>query len=98
VYPPMSPELVAPTVGWLAHESCDISGEMLVSIAGRVARAYVAETPGVYQPSWTIEQVAQQMDAIRNTSSPVIFPAVPNGHAAHIGYSFEMANKGRAGS
>src|ERR1700679_3846626 len=36
-YPPMSPELVAPAVGWLAHESCSMSGEMLVSIAGRVA-------------------------------------------------------------
>ncbi len=28
-YPPMDPELVAPTVGWLAHESCSITGEML---------------------------------------------------------------------
>ena len=32
-YPPMDPDLVAPTVGWLAHESCSISGEMLVSIS-----------------------------------------------------------------
>ncbi|HEY8385622.1 MAG TPA: SDR family NAD(P)-dependent oxidoreductase, partial [Porticoccaceae bacterium] len=36
-YPPMGPELVAPVVGWLAHESCTLSGEMLISIAGRVA-------------------------------------------------------------
>ena len=57
-YPPMGPELTAPAVGWLAHESCSITGEMLVAIAGRVARAYLAETPGVYQPSWTIEDVA----------------------------------------
>jgi len=94
VYPPMSPELVAPTVGWLAHESCSITGEMLISIAGRIARAYVAETRGVYQPSWTIEQVAQQMGAISDDRSPVVFPPVPNGHAAHIGYSFEMATRG----
>src|SRR5882724_11704223 len=40
-YPPMGPELVAPTVGWLAHESCSITGEMLVAIAGRVAKAVV---------------------------------------------------------
>src|ERR1700686_1687892 len=46
-YPPMSPELVAPVVGWLVHESCSISGEMLISIAGRVARAFIAESPGV---------------------------------------------------
>jgi NAD(P)-dependent dehydrogenase (short-subunit alcohol dehydrogenase family) len=89
-YPPMGPELVAPTVGWLAHESCSITGEMLVAIAGRVARAYIAETPGVYRPSWTIEQVAEQIDAIRNTDAPVIFPVVPAGFPDHIRYSFEM--------
>src|SRR5580700_4645627 len=40
-FPPMPPEMVAPAVGWLAHESCTITGEMVVSAAGRVARAYV---------------------------------------------------------
>ena len=34
-YPPMDPELVAPAVGWLAHESCSVTGEMLVAMAGR---------------------------------------------------------------
>src|ERR1700722_4367388 len=29
-YPPMDPELVAPVVGWLSHESCTITGEMLI--------------------------------------------------------------------
>jgi NAD(P)-dependent dehydrogenase (short-subunit alcohol dehydrogenase family) len=92
-YPPMQPELVAPTVGWLAHESCSISGEMLISIAGRVARAFVAETPGVYRPSWTIEQVAENLAAIRNTSDPWILPVVPAGFVTHIGQSFAMAKK-----
>jgi NAD(P)-dependent dehydrogenase (short-subunit alcohol dehydrogenase family) len=94
-YPAMDPELVAPVVGWLAHESCSITGEMLVSIAGRVARAFVAETPGVYRPSWSIEQVAEQLTAIRDTSAPKIFAVVPSGHVDHIRYSFEMAKKGR---
>ena len=92
-YPPMDPELVAPAVGWLAHESCSITGEMIVAIAGRVARAFAAETPGVYRPAWTIEQVAEQLDAIRNTDTPVIFPAVPSGHIDHLRYSFQMANQ-----
>jgi len=92
-YPPMGPELVAPAVGWLAHESCSITGEMLVAIAGRVAKAYIAETPGVYRPSWTIEQIAEQIDAIRNTDSPVVFPVVPSGFPEHIGYSFQMATR-----
>ncbi|MFZ0831909.1 MAG: SDR family NAD(P)-dependent oxidoreductase [Mycobacterium sp.] len=93
-YPPMGPELVAPVVGWLCHETCSITGEMLVAIAGRVARAVVAETPGVYRPSWSIEDVAEQIDAIRGTGDPVIFPVVPSGHNDHIAYSFAMSREG----
>jgi NAD(P)-dependent dehydrogenase (short-subunit alcohol dehydrogenase family) len=95
-YPPMGAELVAPVVGWLAHESCSISGEMLVSIAGRVAQAFIGETPGVYRPSWTIEQVGEQLAAIRKADSPWILPVVPSGHIDHIRRSFEMARKGSA--
>jgi len=90
-YPPMGADLVAPAVGWLAHESCSITGEMLVAIAGRIARAYIAETPGVYRPSWSIEDVAAQIDNIRDTAESVVFPVVPDGHNAHIAYSFGMA-------
>jgi NAD(P)-dependent dehydrogenase (short-subunit alcohol dehydrogenase family) len=93
-FPPMEPELVAPVVGWLAHESCSITGEMLVAIAGRVARTVIAETPGVYQPSWSIENVGEQLDAIRYSQAPLIFRVVPNGHADHIRYSFELAHRG----
>ncbi|HEY5755214.1 MAG TPA: SDR family NAD(P)-dependent oxidoreductase [Steroidobacter sp.] len=90
-YPPMEPEMVAPVVGWLAHESCSITGEILSSMAGRAARAYVAESPGVYRPTWTIEQVAESIDAIRSTDAPLVFPPVPAGHLDHIRYSFGMA-------
>ncbi|MGI8334218.1 SDR family NAD(P)-dependent oxidoreductase [Actinomadura scrupuli] len=93
-YPPMGPELAAPVVGWLAHESCSITGEMLVSIAGRVARAFIAETPGVYRPSWTIEQVGEQLAAIRDTDDPWILPVVPSAHVDHIRNSFAMATQG----
>ncbi|MBE1549675.1 NAD(P)-dependent dehydrogenase (short-subunit alcohol dehydrogenase family) [Mycobacterium sp. OAS707] len=90
-YPPMGPELVAPVVGWLAHESCSVTGEMLIALAGRVARAVVAETPGVYRPSWSIAEVGEHLAAIRDTSTPVVFPVVPDGHGDHIRYSFSMA-------
>ena len=93
-YPPMDPELVAPAVGWLAHESCSVTGEMLVAMAGRVARAFVAETPGVYHPSWSIEQVGEEIAAIRNSDAPVVFPVVPSGHVDHLRYGFAMAKKG----
>ncbi len=92
-YPPMDPELVAPAVAWLAHESCSITGEMLISIAGRIARAYSAETRGVHSPSWTIEQVAEQIEAIRDTEEPLVFAPVPSGHVDHLRHSFAMASK-----
>ncbi len=90
-YPPMGSDLVAPAVGWLAHESCPVSGELFVAIAGRVARAFIAETPGVYQPSWSIEDVATNIDAIRDDTAPLVFAPVPDGHTDHIRFSFGMA-------
>ncbi len=93
-YPPMGPELVAPIVGWLADESCSISGEMLICMAGRVARALIAETEGVYQPSWSIDEVAQRIDEIRDTAKLWVLPPVPSGFVEHLSRSFAMARKG----
>ncbi|OBI45911.1 short-chain dehydrogenase [Mycobacterium kyorinense] len=92
-YPPMDPELVAPVVGWLAHEACSISGEMLIAIAGRVAKAVIGESPGVYRPSWSIEDVGEQMGAIGEAAASVTFPVVPDGHVDHIRYSFAMTRQ-----
>ncbi len=90
-YPPMGPELVAPVVGWLAHESCSVTGEIFAAIAGRVARVVVAESAGVYQPAWTVDEVGARIDEIRELGEPLVFPVVPDGHNAHIGHSFAMA-------
>ena len=92
-YPPMEPELVAPTVAWLCHENCTLTGEMLASIGGRVARAFIAETPGVYQPSWTVDEIDARMPEIL-AGEPIDFGL--HGHVDHIMYSFEMARKGGA--
>lgn len=91
-YPPMEPELVAPTVAWLAHEDCPVSGEMFAAIGGRVARAYVAETPGVYRPHWSVEDVAASSVAIRDKEGALDFGL--HGHAEHIAHSFAMARSG----
>lgn len=95
IYPPMGPELVAPLVAWLAHEQCSVSGEILSAMAGRLSRMYLAETPGVYRPSWTVDEVGAHMDAIRDTTNEQwILPPVPTGQPDHIRRSFEMARKG----
>jgi NAD(P)-dependent dehydrogenase (short-subunit alcohol dehydrogenase family) len=93
-FPPMDPELVAPAVAYLAHETCVMTGELMVSAAGRVARVFPAESKGVYRPAWTIEDIASNIDAIRSTDAPVVFPVVPSGHLDHLRYSFQMAKSG----
>jgi NAD(P)-dependent dehydrogenase (short-subunit alcohol dehydrogenase family) len=95
-YPPMGPDLVAPVVGWLAHETCSVTGEMYVSMAGRVARAFITETAGVFRPHWTIDGVADQIDAIRDAGQCWTFHPAENGFAEHMTKSFEMA-RGQSG-
>jgi NAD(P)-dependent dehydrogenase (short-subunit alcohol dehydrogenase family) len=93
-YPPMDPELVAPIVGWLAHESCDVSGEHFIAAAGRMARAFVTETKGVFRKQWTIEDVAADIAAIRDPDGERwTFAPFPSGMAEHLGHSFEWAHK-----
>jgi NAD(P)-dependent dehydrogenase (short-subunit alcohol dehydrogenase family) len=94
MFPPMPPEYVAAVVGWLAHESCSVTGEMYVSTAGRVARAFITETEGVFQPDWTPDAVGARIDEIRNPAKQWTLEPVPNGFGEHLGRSFEMAVKG----
>ena len=68
-FPPMGPEKVAPVVGYLSHEDCAVTAEMLVAVAGRVARAYVTETAGLWRDDWTIDDVAANIATILNESS-----------------------------
>jgi NAD(P)-dependent dehydrogenase (short-subunit alcohol dehydrogenase family) len=93
-FPPMGPEKVAPVVGWLAHESCSVSGEMLISAAGRVARAYVTETEGVFRDHWTIEDVAANIDEIRDPSRNWTFHPCEDAFMKHLGRSFAMTKQG----
>lgn len=93
-FPPMDPDMVAPMVAWLCHESCSVSGEMYVAMAGRLARAWIAESPGAYRPEWTLEQVAGSIDAIRGQGDPLEFTPVPDGQLDHLMYGFKMAREG----
>lgn len=94
-YPPMEPELVAPLVAWLSHEDCTVSGEHLIAAAGRMARAFVTESKGVFRPEWAIEDIAANIDAIRDPSQQWTFPPYPRGMADHLGKSFEWAHRER---
>jgi hypothetical protein len=68
--PEMAPELVAPMVAFLAHESCPVNGEIYVAGAGRFARMFVASTEGYVHPvpGPTVEDVARNWAAINDES------------------------------
>jgi NAD(P)-dependent dehydrogenase (short-subunit alcohol dehydrogenase family) len=51
----MRPELVTPVVVALAHESCTVTGEMVVVAGGRIARTVLAESHGVVDLDLTAE-------------------------------------------
>jgi len=72
----MSPDLVAPMVAFLAHETCPVSGEMYVAGAGRFARMFVASTKGYVHSTTepTMEDVAQNW-AMINDETGYYIPA-----------------------
>lgn len=92
-YPPLGPELVAPMVGWLAHERCSVSGEMFVAIGGRMARASIMESQGVYQSDWNMEDIDARITEIRDLSDPWLLPVLPDAHKEHIIRSFAMTRR-----
>ena len=66
----MGPELVSPMVGLLAHESCPVTGEVLVAGAGHFARLVLAVTEGyVHQGEPTIEDVSKHWAQICDTGN-----------------------------
>lgn len=96
-YPPLTPELVAPMVGWLAHETCSVSGEIMVAGGGRMGRIFWTESKGAWQPEWTVEDVAARLDDIRESNGERwTFPPFPSGFVDHLGKTFEWAFAERA--
>jgi NAD(P)-dependent dehydrogenase (short-subunit alcohol dehydrogenase family) len=68
--PQMSPDLVAPMVAYLAHESCPVSGEIYAAGFGRFTRVFIAMTGGHLHEGAvpTIEDVAAHWAEINDES------------------------------
>jgi uncharacterized protein YfaT (DUF1175 family) len=67
----MEPEQVAPMVAFLAHEACDVSGEIYLAGGGRFARIFIAVTQGYLGPRSelpTIEDIADNWASINDES------------------------------
>ena len=73
----LDPALVTPIVAWLAHEDCDVTGEIYSVGGGRVARVFIGETQGYFKPGLTLEDVRDNWAQIRNTDGYVIPSGVP---------------------
>ncbi|GAA4482456.1 SDR family NAD(P)-dependent oxidoreductase [Rhodococcus olei] len=55
------PELVAPFVTWLCHDSATVTGELFAVAGGRVARVFLGEAPGVVLEEPTPEDYAGRL-------------------------------------
>jgi len=64
----MPPDLCAPAVGFLAHESCPLNGEILQTGMGGVSRIAVVHTPGIAKSPLTAEDIADNIDAIMDAA------------------------------
>jgi NAD(P)-dependent dehydrogenase (short-subunit alcohol dehydrogenase family) len=69
------PDLVAPLVAWLAHESCETTGEIFSAAGGRIARIFVAETHAPVDKEITAERVRDAWADIRSPQRAFEVPA-----------------------
>jgi NAD(P)-dependent dehydrogenase (short-subunit alcohol dehydrogenase family) len=61
---PFPAEAVSPAAVYLAHESCKLNGEVLVSGGGQVLRIAILETQGITSDALTPEVVAENIDNV----------------------------------
>jgi len=61
-----TPQRAAPVAAYLVHEDCEVTGEVWRAAGGRVARIFVAETPGIEELDLTLEEVRGNVARIRD--------------------------------
>jgi NAD(P)-dependent dehydrogenase (short-subunit alcohol dehydrogenase family) len=70
--------LVAPVVAYLASESCTDTGQIVWAVAGRVARVFYAETPGVqFDPAAPLDPDDVEAAWAQITDAEGAAPAAP---------------------
>jgi NAD(P)-dependent dehydrogenase (short-subunit alcohol dehydrogenase family) len=84
----VGPELVSPIVGWLCHEDCPVTGEIYSAAGGRIARYFVALTPGYYNPALSMEDVRDNFDQIRDERDYIV-PGNPGEEFAALTKHFQ---------
>jgi NAD(P)-dependent dehydrogenase (short-subunit alcohol dehydrogenase family) len=64
----LQPDLVAPVAAFLAHESCQLNGEIFPTGGGQVMRIAVIQNDGFTKPDLTPEDVAANLDRVMDMS------------------------------
>lgn len=68
----LAPEEVTPTVCWLCHEDCPVTGEIYSVAGGTVSRFFIGLTPGWYKNGHTVEDVRDNWDQIRSEEGYIV--------------------------
>jgi NAD(P)-dependent dehydrogenase (short-subunit alcohol dehydrogenase family) len=79
----VDPALVAPVVVFLAHADCPVTGEFYTVGAGQVSRFFIGRTRGYYNPALSLEDVAANLDAIRDEAGYTV-PTGPADEMAEL--------------
>jgi NAD(P)-dependent dehydrogenase (short-subunit alcohol dehydrogenase family) len=61
---PFATELAAPTVIWVAHDDCNVNGEIFGAMSGTTTRIKVAETAGFFSKTPTPESIRDNFEKI----------------------------------
>ena len=61
----LGPEFITPVVTYLAHEECEVSGEVYTVGGGHVGRVFLGVTPGYTDAELSAESVRDHLDEIR---------------------------------
>lgn len=68
-----APELVSPAAVFLAHESCELNGEVLISGGGQVMRMAIVVNDGITSENLTPEVIAERLDEVMDvTGAPAV--------------------------
>jgi NAD(P)-dependent dehydrogenase (short-subunit alcohol dehydrogenase family) len=60
----LDPVRVSPAVVYLAHQSCTLQGELLVSGGGHVLRLALVEAQGIFDEDVSPEMIAENIDTV----------------------------------
>jgi NAD(P)-dependent dehydrogenase (short-subunit alcohol dehydrogenase family) len=66
--PRRDPDDAAPVAAYLVHDRCPVTGQFFAADAGRVARIFLAETPGHVLTDPSMESVHEHWDRICDTT------------------------------